>query len=147
MLIYVCRDEKLEVVGNHKVVAISSVKTENGEMASNGTIFSSTYISFKVAKSMVNLTSNMVIYSGCLLVQVRHSHLKTTQPLMNIWQALETSHSKSNLGNFQHQYLPEILVNVYSYHVIVKVCHTVVCMKAGFPQSSHTYIYIVFNSN
>ena len=28
----------------------------------------------------------------------------------------ETSHSKSNLGNFQHQYLPELLVNMYSYH-------------------------------
>ena len=35
-------------------------------------------------------------------------------------QATETSHSKSSLGNFQHQYLPELLVIVYSYHLMVK---------------------------
>ena len=32
----------------------------------------------------------------------------------------ETSHSKSSLGNFPHQYLSELLVNVYSYHLMVK---------------------------
>ena len=26
---------------------------------------------------------------------------------------------QSNLGNFQHQYLPELLVNVYSYYVMM----------------------------
>ena len=29
-------------------------------------------------------------------------------------------YSKSNLGNFQHQYLPELLVNVYNYCLMVK---------------------------
>ena len=29
--------------------------------------------------------------------------------------ASDTSQSKSILGNFQHQYLPELLVNMYSY--------------------------------
>ena len=43
-----------------------------------------------------------------------------------------TSHSKSNLGNFLHQYLPELLVNVYSYHVIMKVCLAVVCVETDF---------------
>ena len=53
---------------------------------------------------------------------------------MDIWQASKTSHSKSNLGNFQHQYLPELLVNVGSYRVIVKVCLDVVCVKGGCSQ-------------
>ena len=40
--------------------------------------------------------------------------------VMDVWQASETSHNESNLDNFQHQYLPELLVNVYSYHLMVK---------------------------
>ena len=38
---------------------------------------------------------------------------------MDVRQASETSQSKGNLGNFQHQYLPELLIIVYSYHVIL----------------------------
>ena len=36
------------------------------------------------------------------------------------WTSDKTSHSKSSQGNFQHQYLPELLVNVYSYRLMVK---------------------------
>ena len=45
---------------------------------------------------MVNL-SYVVSYSQLKI----WSHLKTTQVLVNVWQALETSHSKSSLGNFK----------------------------------------------
>ena len=55
-----------------------------------------------------------------MLAQARWSHLKTNQVLlMDISQALETSHSKSSLDSFQYQYLPELLVNVYRYHLIM----------------------------
>ena len=37
---------------------------------------------------------------------------------MDIWQTSETSHSKSSLGNFQHHYMSELLVNVYRYHLM-----------------------------
>ena len=53
--------------------------------------------------------------AGHQLVQGRWSHLKTTQVLVDIWKAWETSHSKCSLGNCQHQCLPESLVNIYSY--------------------------------
>ena len=54
---------------------------------------------------------------------------------MDIWQASETSHSNSSLGNFQHQYPHELLVSVYSYHLMVKsLCLAVVCMVGGFSQ-------------
>ena len=55
---------------------------------------------------------------------------------MDILQASETSHSKSSLVNFQHQYLPELLVNVYSYRLMVL---DVVHVEGGFSQIwSHT---------
>ena len=34
--------------------------------------------------------------------------------------SFRTSHSKSNLGNLQHQYLAELLIDVYSYRLMVK---------------------------
>ena len=61
-----------------------------------------------------------LITAGCLLVKGRWNHLKTTHVLMDAWQASETSHSKSILGNFQYQCLPELLVDVYSYRLIEK---------------------------
>ena len=60
------------------------------------------------------------ITAGCLLVKGICSHLKATRALVDVWQASETSHSKSSQGNFQHQYLPELLFNVYGYHLMVK---------------------------
>ena len=81
------------------------------------------HISHKVAKSMVKLTSQLsgdLQLHGCLLVQGRWSHLKTTWARMDVWQASETSRSRDTLANFQHQYSPELLVNVPSYHVMVE---------------------------
>ena len=59
------------------------------------------------------------ITAGCLLAKGIRSHLKATQALKDVWQASETSHSKSSLWNFQHQYLPELLVNVYGCRFMV----------------------------
>ena len=43
-----------------------------------------------------------------------------------------------DVGNFQHQYLSELLVNVYSYCLMVKVCLVVVCIwKPAFLKCSH----------
>ena len=39
---------------------------------------------------------------------------------MDVRQSSETSYSKSSLGKFQHQYLAELLVNVYSDRLMVK---------------------------
>ena len=58
--------------------------------------------------------------ASCLLVKGICSYLKATRTLVDVWQASETSHSKSSPGNFQHQYLAELLVNVYSYCLMVK---------------------------
>ena len=80
------------------------------------------YISHKAAKSMAKLISQSLwwITAGCVLVKRICSHVKVTRALVDVWQASETSHSKSNLGNFQHQYLPKLLVNVCSCRLMMK---------------------------
>ena len=61
------------------------------------------------------------ITASYLFVKGRWSHLKVTQALVNVWQASKTSHTKSSLGIFLHQYVPGwIVVNVYSHHLLVK---------------------------
>ena len=69
--------------------------------------------------SSASCVANFSRLSAC---QGVWSHLKLTWALVDIWQASETSHNKSNLGNFHHQYLTlaELLVNVYSYCLMVK---------------------------
>ena len=79
--------------------------------------------------------------TDCLLVQGKWNHLNTTWLLMEIWQASEISHSKSILDNFQHQYLSELLVNLYNYHLMVKSMSC--CCACGswlFQIQSHTYV-------
>ena len=84
------------------------------------------------------------ITAGCLLAKGIWTHLKATRALVDIWQASETSHSKSSQGNFQHQYWPEVLVNVYSYCLMVKSVSR--CCVRGrrlfFNPVTHIYIYI-----
>ena len=55
-----------------------------------------------------------------------------------IWRRPEHSWTSSP-GNFQHRYLPELLVNVYSYHLMVNsVSWCCVCVwKVAFLKSGH----------
>ena len=95
-------------------------------MASVGVIFGFTYHGQPHQPAVWWFTAS------CLLVQGRWSHLKTTQALVNVWQTSETSLSKSSLC------LPQSLVNVYSYCVMVKsmpCCY--VCWKPAFVKSSY----------
>ena len=63
--------------------------------------------------SMANLISQLCDELH-VFVKGRWSHLKTTLALVDTRQASETRNNESSLGNFQHQYLAELLVNVYS---------------------------------
>ena len=89
-------------------------------MAFIDAIFTSTHHTKQLNQWPNSSASCMVNYSQLSAFQGIWSYLKTTRALVDIWQASETSHSKSNLGNFHHQYLTELLVNVYSYHLMVK---------------------------
>ena len=78
------------------------------------------HTSHKAVKSMAKLIGQSVNYSQLSACQGICSHLKATRTLMDVWQTSETSYSKSSPANFQHQYLVELLVNVYSYCLMVK---------------------------
>ena len=72
---------------------------------------------------MAKLTSHAVNYSRLSPCQEEMELFKDHQ---NTHGHSERSHSNSHLGNFWQQYLPELLVNVYSYHLISNpVTHTV----------------------
>ena len=57
----------------------------------------------------------------------------------------QTTANWSSLGNFQHWYLLELLVNMYSYHLMVKnvsCCHTVCAWKVAFLKSGHSLLQL-----
>ena len=78
--------------------------------------------------------SHVVNYSWLSACQEEMEPFKDNSSTYGHLTSLKTSHSKSNLGNFQHQYLLELLANVYSYHFMVKMCICVLCVEADFSQ-------------
>ena len=108
--------------GSHKVADKGQIFTKTIQMVSIGAIFTSTFHT-KQLNPWPNSPVSQVkwwVTAGYLLAKGLWSHLKVTQALVDVWQASETSHSKSSPSNFQHQHLSELLVNVYSYHSMVK---------------------------
>ena len=118
-------------------------------MASIGAIFTSTHHT-KQLNPLPNSSANRMVNhsSSCLLVKGRWSHLKTGLALVDVWQASETSHSKSSLGNFQHQaWIVIFLVNRYvqlSFDgekcvLLLCVCK-VIFLRSGHILTLHMYI-------
>ena len=103
-------------MGSHEVVGKGYVFTITTQMASIGAIFTSMYHT-KQLSSWPNSSASRVL---------DYSRLSACQGDMQPFEGNSstcgclTSHSKSSPGNFQHQYLPKLLVNVYSYHLMVK---------------------------
>ena len=98
----------------------SYVFSKTSQMASLGAIPTIAYYTKQPNPWPNSPASQVVNYSCCLLVKGICRQLKATRTLVDVWQASETSHSKSSPNVFQHQYLPELLVNVYGYHLMVK---------------------------
>ena len=83
-------------------------------MAFIGTIFTSTYHT-KELNPWPNSSARCVVnYSWLSACQ---GDMKPFEALMDVWQTSETSHNKSSSG---YQYLPEVLVTVYSFCLMVK---------------------------
>ena len=121
-------------VGSHEVVGKGDVFTKTSQMVSIGAIFITTYHT-KQLNPWPNSSANHVVnYSWLSACQGNMQPFEGDTNTGGCRQTSETSHSKSSMGNFQHQYLPELLVSVYSYCLMVKVCLAVACMEAGFSQ-------------
>ena len=106
--------------GSYKVADKGYIFTKTSQMASIGATTYHTKQLNPWPNSSASCVVNYIATAGCLLVQGICSHLKVTWALVDVWQASETSHSKSSLGNFQHQYMAELLVNVSNYRLMVK---------------------------
>ena len=80
-----------------------------------GAIFTSTYHTKQLNPWPYSSASYVVNYSqlsACqLAMEPSKDHPSTRESLTS---------ERNNLANFQHQYLPELLVNVYSYLLMVK---------------------------
>ena len=105
-------------MGSHEVADKGYVFTKTSQMACIGVIFTSTYHTKQLNPwPRPNSSASHV---------VNYSQLSACQGDMQPFEGDPytrgrlTSHSKSSLGNFQHQYLAELLVNVYSYCLMVK---------------------------
>ena len=92
-------------------------------MASIDAIFTSTYHA-KQLNPWPNSSSTHIMISGeiiacCLLVKVIWRWIKHS------WTSdepqIQATAKLSSLGNFQHQYLAELLVNVYRYCLMMKI--------------------------
>ena len=113
------------MVGSHKVVDKDYVHTKNSCLISIGAIFTTIYkgILMRMASRQLNLWPNHhpVVWGitvSCLLIKMEpfEDHLSACGHLAS----LRNKPQQSILGNFQHHYLSELLVNVYSYCLIVK---------------------------
>ena len=109
------------MVRSHKVAGKSSVKTENSQMASIGAIFSSTYNTKQLLNPWPSSSASCVaIYSWLSACLGEMRPFKDHPSTCGCLKSLKNKPQQSSLGNFQHQTLPELLVNVYSNHVMVK---------------------------
>ena len=107
-------------MGSHKVVGKGYVFTKTSQMASIGVTFTSTYHT-KQLNPWPNSSASRV---------VNYSQLSTCQGDMQLFEgdlytrgrltSLRNKPQQKQPGKLQHQYLAKLLVNVYSYCLMVK---------------------------
>ena len=107
-------------MGSHKVAGKSYVFTKTSQMASIGVIFTSTYHTKQLNPWPNSSASHVVNYSQLSAcqgdMQPFEGDLYTRGRLTN----LRNKPQQKQPGNFQHQYLAKLLVNLYSYCLMVK---------------------------
>ena len=100
------------VVGSHRVAGTGCVRTNNIQMVSIGAICNSTYHT-KQLNLQPNTSASCQLTTCPGEMEPFKDHPSTRVHLTSL-------RNKSSLSNFQYQYLSELLVNVYSYHSMVK---------------------------
>ena len=122
--------------------ALSKLKKAKINDTPIGAVFTSTYHTNQLNQWTTSSASRMVIYSFLSTSPGYRNHLKTIHALVNIWQASETSQSKSSLDNSWYKCLPEQLLYLYSYHMIVKMCFALlyICMETSLFSNVHLMV-------
>ena len=115
-------------------------------MLSIGAIFTSTYHKKQLNQWPNSSVSCVVNYNQLSICQGEIEPFEDHSSTHGHLTSLRNKPKQSNLGNFQYKYLPELLVNVYSYHLMVKlkVCLAVACVEASFSQIwTHIFVIII----
>ena len=120
-------------MGSHKVAGKGYVFTKTSQMASIGVIFTSTYHAKQLNPWPNSLPSRVVNYSQLSACQWDMQPFEGDPYTRGRLTSLRNKPQQNSLGNFQPQYPAELLVNVYSYCLMVKSL-AVVCVEAGFSQ-------------
>ena len=107
-------------MGSHEVTGKGYVFTKISQMASIGIIFTSTYHPKQPDTWPNSSASRVVNYSQLSACQGDMEPFEGDPSTHGCPTCLRNKPQQKQLGNFQHQYLPELLVNVYSYHLMVK---------------------------
>ena len=97
-------------------------------MVSIGAIFTSTYHTKELNPWPNSPASCVVNYSQLTACQGEMQPFEGNPSNCGHLTGLRNKPQQSSLGNFQHQYLPELLVNVYSYHLMVNSV-TLCCVR------------------
>ena len=125
-------------MGSHEVAGKGYVFTKTSQMASIGVIFTSTYHT-KQLNPWPNSSASRV---------VNYSQLSACQGDMQPFEGdpytggrLTSLRNKSSPGNFQHQYLAELLVDVYSYCLMVKSVSCCCVRGSRLFSDLVTYVY------
>ena len=107
-------------MGSHEVAGKGYVFTKTSQMASIGVIFTSTYHTKQLNPWPNSSASRVVNYSQLSACQGDMQPFEGDPYTHGCLTSLRNKPSKSSPGNFQHQYLAELLVNMYSYCLMVK---------------------------
>ena len=129
---------------SHEVVGKGYVFTKTSQMTSIGVIFTSTYHTKQFNPWPNSSASHVMNYSQLSDCQGNMQPFEGDPYTRGCLISLTTSHSISSPGNFQYQYLAELLVNVYSYYLMVEKKHVLLLCtwKPAFLRSGHILLYI-----
>ena len=96
------------------------VLTKTSQMASIGVVFTSRYHTKQLNPWPNSSASHVLNYSRLSACQGDMQPFEGDPYTRGRLRSLRNKPQQSSPGNFQHQYLAELLVNMYSYRLMVK---------------------------
>ena len=131
---------------SHKVAGKGYVFTKTNQMASIGVIFTSTYHKKQLNPWPNSSASRVVNYSQLSASQGEMDPFEGDPYTRGRLTSRKNKLQQKQPGNFQHQYLAELLVNVYSYCLMVKSV-SCCCVRGSWLFSNLvTYVLIVLHN-
>ena len=128
-------------MGSHEVAGKGYVFTKTSQMASIGVIFTSTYHTKQLNPWPNSSASRVVNYSQLSACQGDMQPFEGDQYTRGRLTSLRNKPRQKQRGQLQHQYLAELLVNVYSYCLMVKSVSCCCVRGSRLFSDLVTYVY------